>query len=206
MKNEHCPGRNLGATRGEFDQRRNVANADVGRLAGGPRDRVGRTFRRFDRHVEPEFAKISALECVVESRRAAVGGKIQHHADLRETLCLGSDWHRMEQRKCPEREGRSYDRLHEMLPSPKAMGAPRPARLSRPNTPVRTGGVWRQVMQGACLNGRANGCLRCGALTGSRWRGRQQITSPARAVPPRHRFGRSSRGPWRRSPRPSFLR
>ena len=112
VKNEHRPGRDLGAARGEFDQRRNVANADVGRLARGPGDRVGRTFRRLDRHVEPELAEISALERVVETGRAAVGGKIQHHADLGRTLCLGSDRQCMEQRKCPERQGRPYDRLH----------------------------------------------------------------------------------------------
>jgi hypothetical protein len=83
----------LGAISGRRDahQGRDVPDADVGRLAGGPRDRVCRTFRRLDRHVEPDVAKISALERVVETGRAAIGGKIQHHADLRETLGLGSE-------------------------------------------------------------------------------------------------------------------
>jgi len=47
---------------------------------------IGRTSRRLDRHIQAKLTKISALESVIESGGAAVGGKIEHHADLREIL------------------------------------------------------------------------------------------------------------------------
>src|SRR6266478_5539565 len=63
------------------------ADPDIGRLARGACDGVGRAFRRLDGHVEAELTKIAALQRVVESGRAAICRKIEHHADLRGALC-----------------------------------------------------------------------------------------------------------------------
>ncbi len=87
VKNENGLRRNLGTARGEFDERRDIADPDIGRLARGACDGVGRAFRRLDGHVEAELTEIAALQRVVESGRAAICRKIEHHADLRGALC-----------------------------------------------------------------------------------------------------------------------
>ena len=89
----------LRTARGEFDKRRDIADPDIGRLARGACDGVGRAFRRLDGHVEAELAEIAALQRVVESGRAAIRRKIEHHADLRGALCRSGNRRDMEQQQ-----------------------------------------------------------------------------------------------------------
>ena len=83
LSDEHRLGRDLRPARGELDERQHVADADVGGLARGPRDGIGRALRRLDAHVEAQLAKISALERVIEAGGAAVRREIEHDVDLR---------------------------------------------------------------------------------------------------------------------------